>query len=120
MTVLLLGLAGGVGAVCRLLVDTAVRHRWGGRLPYGLFVVNASGSLLLGVLTGLVAFHGAPDDLRLVAGTGFCGGWTTFSTASTETVRLAREGRAGAAAGCAAGMLLTTLLAAALGLWLAG
>lgn len=118
MTVLLLTLAGGLGAVCRLLVDGAVRARWGSRRPYGTLLVNVSGSLLLGLLTGLVLDRGAPGALRAVLGTGFCGGYTTFSTASLETVRLLAERRVAALA-YAAGTLVLTLLAAAAGLLLA-
>jgi CrcB protein len=72
--------------------------------------------LLLGVVTGAVLFTGAPELLRAVVGVGFCGGYTTFSTASFETVRLAQQGRAGAALANAAGSLLLTAAAAAAGL----
>ena len=55
-------------------------------------VVNASGSLLLGFLTGLSMYHGfGPHDLD-VAGVGLCGGYTTWSTASWETLHLIRDG----------------------------
>ena len=118
MTLLLLSLAGALGAVCRAVLDGAARGRW----PHdsrGLLAVNVSGSLLLGLVTGLVLFHDAPVELRTVLGTGFCGGYTTFSTASLDSVRLAQRGRWGAAAANAGGTLLLTLLAAAAGLVLA-
>ena len=54
-------------------------------------MVNMSGSFLLGLLTGLVTFAGAPAVLKVVLGTGFCGAYTTFSTFSFETVRLIEE-----------------------------
>lgn len=117
MTVVLLTLAGGLGAACRLLLDGALRTR-SRRWPYGTLAVNVSGSLLLGLLTGLVLDRGAPEALRTVLGTGFCGGYTTFSTASLETVRLLGERRTAALA-YAAGTLVLTLLAAAAGLLLA-
>lgn len=116
--VVLLSLAGALGAVCRLVVDGGVRARYD-RFPLGTLVVNVSGSLLLGVVTGLVLFHGAPSELRTVLGTGFCGGYTTFSTASFEAVRLLQQRRLGAALLTAAGTLLLTLLAGAAGLTLA-
>ena len=81
--------------------------------------INVSGSLVLGLLTGLVLFHGAPATVTLVAGTGFCGGYTTFSTASFETVRLVQRGAHAAALGSALGTLAAALGAAALGLALA-
>lgn len=119
MIVLLLSLAGAVGALCRLVVDGAVRGRYGRRFPYGTLVINVSGSVLLGVLTGLVLFHGAPGPVRTVLGTGFCGGYTTFSTASFETVRLVQDRRPVAALLNGTGTLLLTLLGAAAGLALA-
>ena len=113
--VLLLSVAGALGALTRLAVDGAVRTRHGG-WPYGTLLVNVSGSFLLGALTGLVLFRGAPGELRTVLGTGFCGGYTTFSTASVDTVRLLQDHRGGAAAANALGTLSLTLLAGALGL----
>ncbi len=115
---LALALAGGLGAVARFVVDGAARERWGGRFPYGVLAVNASGSLLLGLVAGLVLFTGAPGELRLVVGTGFCGGYTTFSTASVDTVRLAQQGRTLAAVANGLGTLLLTLLAGGAGLLL--
>ncbi len=120
MTVVLLSLAGGLGAVCRLVVDGAARARWGRGFPYGTLVINVGGSLLLGLLSGLVLFHGVPTALRSVLGTGFCGGYTTFSTASFETVRLIQERRPVAAVLNGAGSLVLTVLAGGLGLLLAG
>ena len=118
MILLALSLAGAVGAACRLLLDGAVAERYGRGFPYGTVLVNVTGSLLLGVVTGLVLFRGAPDELRSVVGTGFCGGYTTFSTASVETVRLVQQRRAGAALLTALGTLTLTLAAAAVGLLL--
>lgn len=120
MIVLALSLAGGLGAAARLVVDGLVRSRTGRRFPFGTVLINVTGSLLLGVLTGLVAFHGAPGAVRTVAGTGFCGGYTTFSTASFETARLLQEQRRLPALLNAAGTLALTLLAGGAGLWLAG
>lgn len=92
-------LAGGaVGAPARLLLDTWVQGRTGARFPWGTTVVNATGSLLLGLLTGLVLHHGLDPRVRTVAGTGFCGAYTTFSTYAFESVRLAQEDARAAAA----------------------
>ena len=83
--------AGGVGASTRMVADGAMRSRWPTSFPWATFAINVSGSFLLGVLTGLVLHRHTGVDLRLVAGTGFCGGYTTFSTASFETVRLVQQ-----------------------------
>ena len=115
------GLAGSAGAAARFVGDGAVRARVASRVPVATIAINLSGSLLLGVLTGLVAFHHAPSALTLVAGTGFCGGFTTFSTSSFETVRLLQQGDlraagintavtiAGAVAAAAAGLALASV-----------
>ena len=120
MTVLLVLLAGGAGAVARFVVDGAVRARRDTAFPWATLLINVTGSLLLGVLTGLVEARSAPGALRTVLGTGFCGGYTTFSTASFETVRLLQRGRYAAAAGNAAATLGLTVAAATAGIALAG
>jgi CrcB protein len=91
--VLGIGLLGGCGAVARLLLDRAVSARLGRAFPYGTLAVNLSGALALGALAAAVG----GDALRL-AGTGFVGAFTTFSTWAFESHRLAEdhEGRLGA------------------------
>lgn len=107
---------GGLGATTRLVVDGAVRSRWRTTLPWATVLINVTGSLLLGVLTGLVLYRGVTADIRLVLGTGFCGGYTTFSTASVETVRLAQQRRFAAAVLNALGTAGLSVAAAAVGL----
>ena len=80
------GLAGGVGAVARYLLDGAVQDRTSGLFPFGTLTVNVVGSLVFGVIAGVVIRHGG-TDLRAIAGAGFCGGLTTWSTASWETIK---------------------------------
>ena len=116
---LALAAAGGLGAVARLVVDGEVRRRLGDALPRGTVLVNLSGSLLLGLVVGLAAAGLLPPAARLVVGTGFLGGYTTFSTAAVEAVRLALEGRRPAAALDAVGQLVAAVLLAGLG-WAAG
>lgn len=107
-------LAGGLGAALRLLVDGLVRARLGDRLPWGTIAINLTGSLLLGLLTGAVAAR-APD-VAAVAGTGLLGGYTTFSSASLETVRLLQQRRPGAALLTGPGQLALAVLLASAGL----
>ncbi|MHC6175628.1 fluoride efflux transporter FluC [Glutamicibacter endophyticus] len=112
-----IAVAGGLGACCRLVLDGAVRSRVAGAFPWGTVLINLLGSFLLGLLTGLVSAQILPEAIRLVAGVGFLGGFTTFSTASFETVRLlqARKWVAGILNGL--GVMAGTGALAALGLW---
>jgi len=111
----LVAVAGGVGAVLRFVLDGAVRQAVGGRWPWGTALINVTGSFLLGLLTGL-AGHGLPPELLLVLGTGLLGGYTTFSTASVETVRLLQQRRFAASLASGLGVLALTVVAALLGL----
>ena len=80
---------GGVGAGARFLIDGIVSMRTGGGLPLGTLAVNASGSVLLGLITGL-ALEG---DALVLAGTATLGSYTTFSTWMFETHRLAEDAK---------------------------
>ncbi|GAA4805744.1 fluoride efflux transporter CrcB [Tomitella cavernea] len=119
MTTLWVALAGGGGATARFLLDGAITSRRALRFPWATFTINVLGSLLLGYLTGLVLFQDASTGLTVIAGAGFCGGFTTFSTASVETVRLLEARRYTAGLANVAGTLVVTAGVAALGLWLA-
>lgn len=115
-----LSVAGGLGAVARFLLDAAIKVRIRRRFPIGTMVINITGSFLLGLVTGLAVSHALEPEWRIIIGTGFLGGYTTFSTASFETVRLALERRWGAALVNGLGMMLGAFLAAGLGLWVGG
>ena len=118
MTVVWVTLAGGLGAVARVVLEGLVRSRFASAFPLGTVVINVTGSFVLGVVTGLALGHVVADEWRLVVGTGFCGGYTTFSTASFETVRLVEQRRTGLALLNAVGTVVVTVGVAALGLWL--
>jgi CrcB protein len=119
LTIVLLGLAGGLGAGTRFVVDGLVRSRLRTALPVGTIAINVTGSFLLGLVAGAVIVHAAPPELQAIAGTGFLGGYTTFSTASFETVRLIQAGRTGLALLNGIGTAAAALGAAAAGLALA-
>lgn len=112
-------LAGAAGAVARYVVDGVVTDRINGRFVWGTLVINVTGSLLLGLVTGLGLNHGFPRTPRLILGTGFCGAYTTFSTFTFETVRLLEEGPTRVALWNAVGTLAAGALAAAAGLGVA-
>jgi fluoride exporter len=111
--------AAAVGAPRRYLVDGYIGDRVEGAFPWGTLAINASGSLLLGVLTGLALYHGFPKTSKVILGTGFCGAYTTFSTFTFESVRLVEEGAVGEAVRNVAGTLVVCAAAAALGLAIA-
>jgi CrcB protein len=116
LTVLLLGLAGGLGAGTRFVVDGLVRSRFRTALPVGTIAINVTGSFLLGLVAGAVIARAAPVELQAIAGTGFLGGYTTFSTASFETVRLIQSRRTRLALLNGLGTALAAVGAAAVGL----
>ncbi|WP_416443184.1 fluoride efflux transporter FluC [Leucobacter sp. HNU] len=127
---LLLGvaLAGGIGAVARFSFDWAMqpllrrRERSGSRgFPWATLLINVSGSLVLGALAALAGLAGGPQTLPpewfAILGTGFLGGYTTFSTASVDAARLIAARRWNAALGYAGGTAVLSSLAAAAGFW---
>lgn len=109
-TVLLVLAGGAIGAPLRYVTDLVVQsvHTW--VFPWGTFVVNVLGSLLLGLVAGAVDV-GAPGWVLTVVGTGVCGALTTFSTFGYETVRLVEEGALTEAVANLAASLLVGLVA---------
>lgn len=85
--VLLIALGAAIGAPARYLTDRAVQGRHDSVFPWGTFIVNITGSALLGFLAALPG-HGAAAT---ITGTAFCGAFTTYSTFSYETLRLAED-----------------------------
>jgi fluoride exporter len=115
MSWVLISLMGGFGAAARFAVDGWVREKWANVLPVATLVVNVTGSLLIGLLAGGALYHGWGGDWLVALTVGFCGGYTTFSTAMVETVRLAQAGQTRRAVAVVVGSLLLTVGAAALG-----
>lgn len=112
MTVLLVFVGGAVGAPSRYLLDRLIQARHGLRFPIGTLAVNTLGCLLLGAIAGVA---GAPTWAVALLGTGFCGGFTTFSTFAVESVELATQGhlRGSLKVGAYVGLSLALGLAAA-------
>lgn len=83
-----------IGGVARFLLGTLVQERAGGTFPTGTLLVNVTGSLLLGVfLRYALGSAAVSPETRALLTTGFCGGYTTFSTFSYETIALLEEGQ---------------------------
>jgi fluoride exporter len=113
------GVAAAVGAALRYLVDQIVQHQHDQTFPWGTFVINVSGSLLLGLTIGLASHHGLPTVAATVIGVGLLGGYTTWSTYLWESVALAETGAVSQAALNVFGSLAAGFAAAAAGFGLA-
>lgn len=119
MTLLLVALLGGLGAATRFLVDGAIRARWTSAFPAATIVINVSGSFVIGLLTGAALDGGVAPATLVVAATGFCGGYTTFSTAMVDAVRLVQAGEHRRAVAYLLGTTVLAVAAVALGVLVA-
>jgi CrcB protein len=110
LMLLLAALAGGVGAALRYAVDVGTTRLIGTRFPWGIVIVNVSGSFALGVLTT------ALPDGAFILGAGLLGGFTTFSTAMLDSLVLWRDGERSASIAHLIGTYAGAVLAALAGL----
>ena len=116
MTPIYISLAGSLGAVSRFMIDGHIKHKYNHGFPWATLLINTSGSFLLGLITGLLIAHRGFATGEAIIGIGFCGGYTTFSTASFETVRLLEQRRYDRACLQAIGGFVAAFLAAAIGI----
>ncbi|MBL7751060.1 MAG: fluoride efflux transporter CrcB [Chitinophagaceae bacterium] len=87
---------GALGSVLRYLLSRWIQLSQPGPFPLGTLAVNLTGSLLIGILFGyLTKTETGSEDLRLLMMTGFCGGFTTFSALTLESLHLIRDNRTG-------------------------
>jgi CrcB protein len=87
-------LGSGIGGAARLLIGNFIQQRVGSSFPLGTLVVNITGSFILGFLIRYaLATPNITPEFRALLTTGFCGGYTTFSTYSFETATLIEDGR---------------------------
>ena len=113
-------LGGALGSGTRYLVNLGVARLLGTSFPWGIFLINVTGSLLMGLLAGLLAQREFEvTSLRPFLATGFLGGYTTFSAFSLDFANLVNEGETAAAALYVAGSVGLSLAGVFLGLWLA-
>lgn len=111
---LLVAAGAAVGAPLRYLADRIIQSRRRRRFPLGTITVNVVGSAVLGAVAA-AASAGAPTELELLLGTGFCGAFTTYSTFSFETVRLLQEQERRLGVVNALGSMVAGLAAATIG-----
>jgi len=91
MGYLLVTLGGGIGAVTRYMLSTMIHSVWGLGFPWGTLSVNVLGSFIIGLVMALSLDRNmVSPEVRVLLTTGFCGGLTTFSTFSYETLALLR------------------------------
>lgn len=111
--ILLVGLGGAVGAMLRYGVTLlCAAANWSSNLA--TFIVNAFGSFVMGLLVGLMG----QGPVMLMLTVGICGGFTTFSTFSMQTVALMQQGKWGLAALYILGTVVVCIVFAAIGCWL--
>ena len=93
-----IALGAAVGGVTRYYLSAAVQHRMGSTFPWGTLVINVTGSIVLGfIMHYALSTPSVSVELRALLTTGFCGGYTTFSTFSYETAALIEDGQLGRA-----------------------
>lgn len=88
----IIAICGAIGSIARYELDQFITDRTRSEMPVGILVINVSGSLILGVFVGLQLRHGMSNNIELAVGTGFCGGFTTFSSLMYESTQLAQAG----------------------------
>lgn len=95
LNIALVFLGGGIGSVGRFMASAMLAERFGTAFPFATLMVNCSGSFCIGVVVALAGDRvGAlSDEWRFFLAVGFCGGFTTFSTFSLETLALMQSGR---------------------------
>jgi CrcB protein len=117
---LLVMLGGAIGAGCRYGVGTIALRNFGAGFPWGTMFVNLIGGLLMGLLAGILSRQMAGgEDLRLFAGVGVLGGFTTFSAFSLEAYTMFVRGEGLMAGAYAVSSFAGSLLLLAGGVWLA-
>lgn len=85
------GIGGFFGAILRYIIGQFVSHKFAINFPLGTWLINLSGSFLLGILVYLYVDQIVPEEIWLLVGVGFLGAYTTFSTFSVEVVRLVQD-----------------------------
>jgi CrcB protein len=115
MTYLIIGAGGFIGANARFIVGRWALQKWGSQFPIGTFLINITGSFILGLFATLALRFAWDDRWRLLIAVGFLGAFTTFSTFEYETLELAVQGTWLRAAGNVFGSVICGFIAAFVG-----
>ncbi|MDR1602703.1 MAG: fluoride efflux transporter CrcB [Tannerella sp.] len=91
-TLILIGLGGGAGSILRYLTSVLTNKYFHGAFPLATCIVNIAGCFVIGWLVGMLGRQSNHPDLNALFITGFCGGYTTFSTFSAENLHLFQSG----------------------------
>lgn len=114
----LIGIGSFVGGILRYLTTLFIQTKFLSTFPYGTLTVNVLGSLIIGIVFGLSEKFNLSPEWRLFVATGLCGGFTTFSAFSLETMSMIQEGQYFYSIGYVALSILLGLLAVFLGMML--
>ena len=115
-TVLAVGVGGGLGALARYYIAGWVQR--GAEFPLGIFVVNITGGLLMGMIVEASALRlNLAPDMRSFLTVGILGGYTTFSTFSLDSALMLQKGQYGLAAAYVIGSVILSIAALFAGLW---
>jgi CrcB protein len=110
MNYLLVFVGGGIGSTLRHIVNVVCPRFLGANFPYHTFIINISGSTIMGLIAGYLAFKGeASQSWRLFLMTGILGGYTTFSAFSLDAALLHERGEMGLAALYVAGSVVLSI-----------
>ena len=114
----LVGIGGAFGALARYAVDQLYPTLGATTFPWPTFAINVSGAMLLGLVLAWSDARNAPPWIRPLAGVGFCGAFTTFSTVSAQILMLAEAGEMLVAGSYIAASVVTGVLAVVVGEWI--
>jgi CrcB protein len=122
MLYLWVAIGGAIGSVARFWFGNLAAATLGAAFPWGTLLINVLGSFVISFFSGLTGSghrFAMSSDARIFVTVGLCGGFTTFSSFSLQTVELARNGQAGRAALYVAASVIICLAACAFGVWAA-
>jgi CrcB protein len=109
-------IGGGLGSVSRYALGLFISDKFKSLFPWGTLSINVLACFILGITTAWIASKGDNTTLRLLTGVGFCGGFSTFSTFTAETMNLLSRGQTASALLYIAGSIALCMLAFSAGM----